>query len=1426
MDALHEISAYQSKRRRKKRWQSVVAGLAAVVVFCTTYALILPAITMSQETFCGKQEHQHGEDCYGLVLVCEKEYDEVPTEGHVHDDSCYEWQTELVCEEQEREDAYHEHTEACYDEEGNLICEEPSFTPGHTHTQDCYEERQILICGEEEAEPELVRHIHTEACFAREFTCTLEEHTHSAICYSDRSADLESAAVWEGTLPELTGKTTGDDVALVAESQLGYTQSRRNFDVDDAGGRHGYTRYGAWYGYPYGEWCAMFASFCLHYAGVSQNDFPYASGCVYWIEQLREDGLYETAAEAAPKRGDLVFFDTDADGVSDHVGVLSAVKGEKLETIEGNISGAVVRRHYASDDASILGFGVVPDEKALPAEPDREEPSTEEPQPEIPAEGEDEPETQEPSQDEAEEEVPAEDEPQPEDPAQDASEEENPPEEEQKQELICALRQHEHTDACYSAKGELICGLEEHTHTQDCYAPSGSETGCACYDEDGARVCEDDCACSCHENGADLIELSYAGDGYEITLSWTGDTSSAEDTELSVREIEPETGEYEDYIAKTVEALVESGQLEQEEELPFASFFDLTLLQNGEPVEPDAPVTVSIHYDEDLLQSVEELQVVHFTDDTADVLPAETSEGEYSGTDIVYEQDSLSVVGVFAAQAVPNTAPDGPSKSGATTATVKFIWTDGAGAHTDDEVTIALYKDGQATGLTGILSGENDWTYIFTDLDPEGEYAVQYTTLSGYTYAEKVDAAADAGSWTQTDALEDGNIYAIVYQSSGVTYAVQDSGSLSRGQVRVEGDSITDVTIEMGWNYSGGVLKNMSTGKYLQLSYSGRRYSWTVSNSGSTITYANGKISARSGNTTRYLGDYNSAVTSSNNATTYTLYKLSSQADELLFTITASRQGVYDPSQPTTGGGMPRFEHNKTIDYLGDGVLNPDTTLSGKEDYRLYLDMVGRSEAIDLLLVVDGSGSMVSNSDAEIGGQTMRRDQALTKFLNGSTGSATDDGFISYFLGLNEENRFSVVQFYGDASYTPQGWNGYENVSQGYPGYTADSHVLQDWTSDVTFVDCTAKSNNGTNYEAGFKMASAQFAAGDTGHRKIMIFLSDGVPTYFIIDQSDIDTDYQNSTLSSYLPGNLGERFGTGLDKGDDGANYANCKAPTLQAFAQFQQENPEVTVFTVGFAKGFNDTTNKAEVLEDMAAYTNGTYYQVTDSMDDLEQQLESIFYPKGVTITDELSRYVRFYGEQPDVKVTMTNRWTQEETILWENGQSKGVSVTVGGREIPIFERVEYTQGDTAAEPSGSTGSVKAVFGSEYCMSPDYIYTLSFNVHITQTAYNEYRTNGNGYGDVVGEDETDYGANLTSSNQPGFHSNTEAYVNYSVNGSYYRDTYKHPVVQVESAPYDVELPHTGGIGTFWFTAGGALLAALSLMLLCIRRRRREGRP
>ena len=117
-------------------------------------------------------------------------------------------------------------------------------------------------CGQTE-------HRHTEECY--ESLCPLPEHTHVLSCYADTTADLETAKVWEESLPPLSGEWA-EDLALIARSQLGCGESERNFIVaEDGQTRNGITRYGQWYGNPHGDWSGMFMLFCLHYADIPQE---------------------------------------------------------------------------------------------------------------------------------------------------------------------------------------------------------------------------------------------------------------------------------------------------------------------------------------------------------------------------------------------------------------------------------------------------------------------------------------------------------------------------------------------------------------------------------------------------------------------------------------------------------------------------------------------------------------------------------------------------------------------------------------------------------------------------------------------------------------------------------------------------------------------------------------------------------------------------------------------------------------------------------------------------------------------------------------------------------------------------------------------------------------------------------------------------
>ena len=404
---LQDAEPYASAHRRKRRWYQVMTCLAAAVVFCTTYALILPAITLEKQ--CEIPEHTHTEACYTSVqgdLICTQSTEP----QHTHTEECYQETQDLVCGMSES--TGHTHGAECYDQEGNLICGQEESEghvhgegcygvsrqlicgqteePAHQHTEECYSWNQVLTCGMEEhthseactaTEPEEPEepeepvfcgkepHTHGESCRDEqgELTCTLEEHTHSLACYADPGADVETAEIWEQTFGDVT--LTGDwrlDTLAIARSQLGYAESTRNYAVaEDGQTLMGYTRYGAWKGDPYGGWNTLFAAFCLHYGGA--ENIPTDKDCGSWAAALADAFLPAQSHQAAP--GELVFFDRDGDGTADWVAIVAEVTaGEEgapsgITVIAGDADDAVQQRSYALEDPTILGYyGSLPEQ--------------------------------------------------------------------------------------------------------------------------------------------------------------------------------------------------------------------------------------------------------------------------------------------------------------------------------------------------------------------------------------------------------------------------------------------------------------------------------------------------------------------------------------------------------------------------------------------------------------------------------------------------------------------------------------------------------------------------------------------------------------------------------------------------------------------------------------------------------------------------------------------------------------------------------------------------------------------------------------------------------------------------------------------------------------------------------------------------------
>ena len=520
---LQQAVKYSQRHRRKKWWQKAVTGLAAVAVLGTANAMMLPAVTMEQE--CPIPEHIHTQACYtqvsstdrkvlkcgaeGLVVHqhdaacydedgncwcplpeiwphthCEECYLIPETEApavHQHTDACYT-EGELTCTEStepvetepaepvlvctQQEIFLHTHDAACFDGAGNVICGKTQVLT-HTHTEECWEqEAQVLTCQL----PEDENHTHNALCYGVwELTCGMEEHTHTLMCYADPNADTETAADWEATLPQqLTGEWAVD-VLTIAESQLGYKESNTNYQVaQDGTTKKGYTRYGAWYGDPYGDWCAMFVSFCLHYANVEH--MPIASGCGKWIAALSSEqyDLYRDARDTettdTPAAGELVFFDWQQNGAADHVGLVAELipatqqSPAQIKTIEGNSSDQVQYVTYELDDPTIMGFAKLPE-----------------------------------------------------------------------QTFYCGKTGHIHDADCTDLQGQVICGLEEHIHTENCETEAAAPVELTAAGEDymvSVRYGPD----AALPDGVELVVEEISPDSIEYQRYY-GQAASAMDTE-------------------------------------------------------------------------------------------------------------------------------------------------------------------------------------------------------------------------------------------------------------------------------------------------------------------------------------------------------------------------------------------------------------------------------------------------------------------------------------------------------------------------------------------------------------------------------------------------------------------------------------------------------------------------------------------------------------------------------------------------------------------------------------------------------------------------------------------------------------------------------------------------------------------------------
>ena len=123
-------------------------------------------------------------------------------------------------------------------------------------------------------------------------------------------------------------------------------------------GNVGGALYWSWYGFgDRVEWCACFVSWCAEQCGyIAAEIMPRFASCTAGIAWFQTRGEWQGRGYT-PAPGDVIFFDWQGDGISDHVGIVEYVEDGVVHTVEGNTSNSVARRSYPLGSGVIVGYG-------------------------------------------------------------------------------------------------------------------------------------------------------------------------------------------------------------------------------------------------------------------------------------------------------------------------------------------------------------------------------------------------------------------------------------------------------------------------------------------------------------------------------------------------------------------------------------------------------------------------------------------------------------------------------------------------------------------------------------------------------------------------------------------------------------------------------------------------------------------------------------------------------------------------------------------------------------------------------------------------------------------------------------------------------------------------------------------------------------
>ncbi|MCB6611409.1 DUF7604 domain-containing protein [[Clostridium] symbiosum] len=386
----------------------------------------------------------------------------------------------------------------------------------------------------------------------------------------------------------------------------------------------------------------------------------------------------------------------------------------------------------------------------------------------------------------------------------------------------------------------------------------------------------------------------------------------------------------------------------------------------------------------------------------------------------------------------------------------------------------------------------------------------------------------------------------------------------------------------------------------------------------------------------------------------------------------------------------------------------------GGDDYELHLDVSGSGQGTDVLLIIDRSGSMGGSMG------TLKNILANGYWSNGTYYKS----FVDTIFGQSAKSRFAVIS-YGETS-----------------------KINLEWSGNTTTIKKTItglNTNGGTNYEdALYDAAELLKSRSNSGNVPIVIFLSDGQPTFYNKHPDEKNKDIFNEYSSSYGVG------GTGSSTSD------KTSSETLNAGRKFNEIATEkgATVYGMQFAGAAKKYFEPIVYGTNIPDKTTRIFTSGSNKLEELFGDMLESLKLRNVRIDDTLSKYVE-----------LPSNW-KETAKVYKKTNSGRTSLTEG-RD---YESLTY---------NADIRMVSLVFGEKKTLDDDAVYELVFNITASSTAKAEGPDGYNATGDV----NTDYEGNDTSSTKDGFYSNDEAILSYGENNEL-KLKYPKPVIQVTYVP------------------------------------------